>query len=97
MTTTLSSQGQMVIPAEIRQAVGLKPGDDLLVSQRPNGDIVLRKINRRPKLTLVEHLSRLKGLRTERLPEALERYHGLSVVTGNEKDFPLVPVVDPFK
>ena len=74
VTTTLSSKGQVVIPAEIRKAGGLKPGDDLIVSQRPGraGEILLKKINRSPKLSLVEHLRRLKGLNYQRPPEFSE-------------------------
>jgi AbrB family looped-hinge helix DNA binding protein len=40
---TLSSKNQMVIPKEAREALGLKPGDKLLVAVRDGHLIVLPK------------------------------------------------------
>ncbi|APD48753.1 AbrB/MazE/SpoVT family DNA-binding domain-containing protein [Synechococcus sp. CS-602] len=34
---TLSSKGQLVIPARLRQLLGLKPGDRLALSLEPDG------------------------------------------------------------
>jgi AbrB family looped-hinge helix DNA binding protein len=42
-TTRISSKGQVVIPKRVREALGLKPGDPLLVGVQ--GDmIVIRKL-----------------------------------------------------
>jgi AbrB family looped-hinge helix DNA binding protein len=40
---TLSSKNQIVIPREAREALGLKPGDELLVVVLGNRVIVLEK------------------------------------------------------
>jgi AbrB family looped-hinge helix DNA binding protein len=40
---TISSKNQMVIPREAREALGVKPGDRLLVVVRGNRVIVLQK------------------------------------------------------
>ncbi len=40
---TLSSKNQIVIPREARQALGIKPGDKLLVVVRGDRVIVLQK------------------------------------------------------
>jgi len=37
----ISSNGQISIPINIRKLLKLKPGDKVLFSQKPNGDIVL--------------------------------------------------------
>jgi AbrB family looped-hinge helix DNA binding protein len=43
METTLSAKNQIVIPREARKALGLKPGDKVLVVVRGRRVIVLRK------------------------------------------------------
>ena len=60
MTTTISSKGQVVIPQPVRDRHHLKAGDDLLLFELSNGDIVLRRA-RAPKKSLVWHLRRLRG------------------------------------
>ena len=70
MTTTISSKGQVVIPQPVRERHKLKAGDDLLLFELSNGDIVLRRA-RAPKKSLVWHLRRLHGLRIPRRREFL--------------------------
>ena len=55
MTTTLSSKGQVVIPAAIRERQKLRPGDELLIEERDD-EVVLKKTRRRRKKSLVEWL-----------------------------------------
>ena len=43
--TSLSSRGQVVIPVEVRQQLGLRAGSDMLVTPRADGVIELRPIN----------------------------------------------------
>lgn len=38
----ISENGKMTIPAEIRQYLRLKPGDKVLFTLKPNGEIILR-------------------------------------------------------
>jgi AbrB family looped-hinge helix DNA binding protein len=68
VTTTISSKGQVVIPRPIRQRQRIRPGDDFLLFELSNGDILLRHV-RPPKKSLVWHLRRLQGLTLERSDE----------------------------
>ena len=43
---TLTSKGQTTIPAEVRDYLGLKPGDKIRYVRR-NGEIILKAKNRR--------------------------------------------------
>lgn len=70
MTTTISSKGQVVIPQPVRERHQLKAGDDLLLFELSNGDIVLRRV-RAPKKSLVWHLRQLRGLKIPRRREFL--------------------------
>ena len=53
MTTVLSSKGQIVIPAAIREKYQFRAGDKLLVEERDD-EIILKKARRRRKKTLVQ-------------------------------------------
>ncbi len=53
MTTTLSSKGQIVIPAPIRERQGFRAGDELQIEERED-EIVLRKTRRKRKKSLVD-------------------------------------------
>ena len=59
---TLSSKNQIVIPRDAREALGLKPGDRLLVVVRGDSVIVLQK----PKA----HHSAIRGLGSGLYPTA---------------------------
>ena len=43
MATTLTSKGQVTIPKRVRDAVGLKPGDDVDFFVGDSGEVVLRR------------------------------------------------------
>lgn len=53
MKTILSSKGQIVIPAPIRERHQFRVGDELLIEERDD-EIVLKKVRRNRKKTLVE-------------------------------------------
>ena len=53
MTTTLSSQGQIVIPASIRERHNFRVGDELLIDERED-EIILKKTRRKRKKSLVQ-------------------------------------------
>jgi AbrB family looped-hinge helix DNA binding protein len=55
MTTTVSSKGQIVLPAELRQRDGIRPGQEFDVERVEPGTYLLRKRARRNE-GLVEHL-----------------------------------------
>lgn len=44
--STLTSKGQTTIPREIRDGLGLKPGDRMTFTLMPDGTVVLRAKNR---------------------------------------------------
>jgi AbrB family looped-hinge helix DNA binding protein len=56
VTTVLSKKGQIVLPAAVRQALHLKPGDDLEVLVEDDGTIRLRRVSRPPNAGLVRLL-----------------------------------------
>ncbi len=43
MTTTVSTKGQMILPAEIRQRDGIKPGQEFEVERIDRGEYRLRR------------------------------------------------------
>ena len=66
METSMTIKGQVVIPAKIRQRLGLKKGSKIFVEER-NGEIVLRPITR-------EYFQRMSGiLKGGGLTKALEQ------------------------
>ena len=68
MTTTISSKGQVVIPRPVRDRHKFRAGDDFMLFELSNGDIILRHV-RAPKKSLAWHLRRLHGLPLERKHE----------------------------
>lgn len=62
---TISNKGEVVIPQPVRKRRQLRAGDDLLLFELSNGDIVLRR-TRPPKKSLAWHLRRLHGLQLDR-------------------------------
>jgi AbrB family looped-hinge helix DNA binding protein len=66
METSMTIKGQVVIPAKIRQRLGLKKGTKIFVEER-DGEIVLRPINR-------EYFQKMSGiLKGGGLTKALEQ------------------------
>jgi AbrB family looped-hinge helix DNA binding protein len=60
----MSSKGQVVIPRMVRERQKLNAGDDFLLFELSNGDILLRRV-RMPKKSLVWHLRQMQGLKIE--------------------------------
>ena len=56
MTTTVSSKGQIVLPAEIRQQDGVKPGQQFEVKRIDCGEYRLTRVKRRRNEGLVNLL-----------------------------------------
>lgn len=54
--STLTSKGQITLPAGLRRRWGLKPGDRLDFALEPDGRVVLRKWVRRSILDIGEIL-----------------------------------------
>lgn len=56
MTTTVSSKGQIVLPAEIRQQDGIKPGQEFDVERIEQGEYLLKRRTRPRNKGLVKLL-----------------------------------------
>jgi AbrB family looped-hinge helix DNA binding protein len=56
MKTTVSSKGQIVLPAEIRQRDGIKPGQEFEVERIDLGEYRLVRLKPRPNEGLVDWL-----------------------------------------
>ena len=56
MTTTVSSKGQIVLPAEFRQQDGVKPGQQFEVERIERGEYRLKRKSRRRNEGLVDWL-----------------------------------------
>lgn len=72
VTTTISSKGQMVIPRPVRQRLEIRAGDDFLLLELANGDILLRRA-RPPRRSLAWHLRQMRGLKLERNRQPVRR------------------------
>lgn len=46
-TTTLTSKGQVTVPRQIRERLGLQPGDKMTFSVLGDGTVVMRAKNRK--------------------------------------------------
>ncbi len=46
MTTTISSKGQITVPVEIREALGLSPGTRLEIRLGPGGTFLAEKVQK---------------------------------------------------
>jgi AbrB family looped-hinge helix DNA binding protein len=58
----MSEKGQIVVPKEIRDQRGFRYGSEFAVLETKAGDLVFRPVRTKPKMDLVDHLLRLKGL-----------------------------------
>ena len=56
MTTTVSSKGQIVLPANIRQKDGIKPGQKFEIERLDCGEYRLKRLRRRRNEGLVNLL-----------------------------------------
>ena len=56
MTTTVSTKGQIVLPAEIRQEDGIEPGQEFEIERIDRGEYRLRRVARRRNEGLVKLL-----------------------------------------
>jgi AbrB family looped-hinge helix DNA binding protein len=56
-STRLSSKGQVVIPADVRARLDLRPGTELEVLERP-GELVLRKKPQRRRMSVDDFIAK---------------------------------------
>ncbi len=58
----MSEKGQIVVPKAIRDEHGFKNGSAFSVLETKSGSIVFRPIKNPPKMDLIDHLLKLRGL-----------------------------------
>jgi AbrB family looped-hinge helix DNA binding protein len=58
----MSEKGQIVVPKNIRDEHGFGNGSAFAVLKTKSGAILFRPVKTAPKIDLVDHLLRLKGL-----------------------------------
>ena len=58
----MSEKGQIMVPKDIRDQHGFGDGSAFAVSETKSGSIVFRPVKTAPKMDLVDHLLRLKGV-----------------------------------
>jgi AbrB family looped-hinge helix DNA binding protein len=63
MTTTVTSKGQVTVPKNVREFLGVEPGSSIEFELRANGEVVMRAAtaSRRP---LRSRFERLRGCAT---------------------------------
>ncbi len=47
--TAMTSKGQVTVPKRVRDALGLKPGSEVVFEYRGGGEAVVRRAGKRPK------------------------------------------------
>lgn len=62
----MTEKGQVTVPIESRAKHGLGAGSRLMFVETKSGTMVLKAMKDKPELSLVEHLTRFKGVE---LPE----------------------------
>jgi AbrB family looped-hinge helix DNA binding protein len=76
--STVSSKGQITLPAQVRRALGIEPNDRLMVEAR--GDAIV--------ITRAPDLFALKGFLGKALPERQERERMRQAVAAHFKGGP---------
>ena len=68
-SATVQTRGRVTLPAGIRQALQLAPGDDVVFVETAPGRFELKAEARRAVLLNRSHASRLKGARSRGVPQ----------------------------
>jgi AbrB family looped-hinge helix DNA binding protein len=58
----MSEKGQIVVPKDIRDRRGYANGSAFSIVETHDGALFLKPVRAKPKLDLVDHLLRLKGI-----------------------------------
>ena len=78
MTTTLTAKGQVTIPKELRDLLGLKPGDEVEMILNAAGGIVIQKPGTageyRKRLLEVANRRVISGMTTDEIMEMTRGY-----------------------
>jgi antitoxin PrlF len=82
-TATVTSKGQITIPADIREEMGIQPGAKVVFTRLPNGSTVMR-VKSRSALDLV-------GMMKDRIPKGLKVSIEDMNLGSSPADAPLAP------
>ena len=63
----MSEKGQIVVPKEARDKHGFGKGSAFSFLETKSGHLVFRPVNLKPKLDLIAHLRKFKGLEIPRI------------------------------
>jgi AbrB family looped-hinge helix DNA binding protein len=77
----MSEKGQIVVPKEIRDRHGFGNGSAFAVLETKDGALSFRPVSAKPKLDLIEHLKRLKGLEIPAI-SGISRSAGLKTLSS---------------
>jgi AbrB family looped-hinge helix DNA binding protein len=92
MKTSVSSKGQIVLPAEIRRRDGIEPGQEFEVERIDRGEYRLICLSPPKNQSLLEWLLACPE-KDFFVPIESE---GSQVVTRNRRDFEKAEIIDPF-
>jgi antitoxin PrlF len=71
MTTTMTVKGQVTIPKEVREAVGIKPGDKVEVRATASGAVIIQKPNTeddyKARLKRIANMRLIRGITTDEI------------------------------
>lgn len=67
----LTSKGQVTIPKDIRDRLGLRKGDDLVFQETPSGYLIQKRVAQSPFDRYVGKLEHLKNHDTNNLVEEM--------------------------
>ncbi len=67
ITAKITSKGQITLPKEIREKMGVRPGDDVGFEERGNLIVICKAITKSPFEKWVGALKHLKGQRSDDL------------------------------
>jgi AbrB family looped-hinge helix DNA binding protein len=59
--TTMTSKGQVTVPKRLRDALGLKPGNEVVFEYQGNGQATIRRAGKPPKSRFAKLLGSAKG------------------------------------
>jgi AbrB family looped-hinge helix DNA binding protein len=76
MTTTISSKGQVTVPVELRELLGLTPGTKLAFEAGPRGTLVARKASQGSFFARFQGAGKKPSVPYRDSPEAMDTLRG---------------------
>lgn len=82
MGNTLTVKGQVTIPKRVRDALGLKPGDEVDFVLSESGTAAIRRADPRPASKVDDRFSRARGTATIPLGCSVDEY--MKMIRGED-------------